>query len=224
MRLFTAQEFLAAAGGPTATDALPRLLAPAPPVREGESGRFRPLLLSLFWFLRPFLCGADLLRGGARLAPPGASTPSGLCRERHFSLLKTMYWPAKYHRGLTRKQTAQRKRSATRRARMSWTNPNAYVPWKTDLGVKTRRSTYSSRFHSKYPDAKTLPEIAMATGIPKSTLQTVYNRGLAAWRTGHRPGASQHAWGMARVHSFVLKGKTYRTADADLAKTSRGKE
>ena len=101
---------------------------------------------------------------------------------------------------------------------MSFKNPKAYVPWKTDTGVKTRRSSYSSRFHSKYPGVKTLPEIAKATGVPLSTLRTVYNRGMAAWRTGHRPGASQHAWGMARVHSFVLKGKTYRTADSDLAK------
>ena len=136
-----------------------------------------------------------------------------------------MYWPRKYHRGLTRRQNAQRKRSATRRTKMSFKDPKAYVPWKTDSGVKTRRSSYSSRFHSQYPDAKTLPEIAKATGIPKDTLQEVYNRGMAAWRTGHRPGASQHAWGMARVHSFVLKGKTYRTADADLArKTSRSKK
>jgi hypothetical protein len=103
---------------------------------------------------------------------------------------------------------------------MSWKDPKAYAPWKTDTGVKTRRSSYSSRFHSKYPDAKSLPEIAKATGVPLGTLRTVYNRGMAAWRTGHRPGASQHAWGMARVHSFVLHGKTWRTADADLAKKS----
>jgi len=100
---------------------------------------------------------------------------------------------------------------------MSFKDPKAYVPWKTDKGVKTRRSSYSSRFHSKYPGAKTLPEIAKATGVPVGILRKVYNRGMAAWRTGHRPGASQHAWGMARVHSFVLKGKTYRTADSDLA-------
>lgn len=128
-----------------------------------------------------------------------------------------MYWPAKYHRGLTRRENAQRRRSATRRTKMSFKDPKAYVPWKTDKGVKTRRSSYSSRFHAKYPGAKTLPEIAKATGVPVDTLRKVYNRGMAAWRTGHRPGASQHAWGMARVHSFVLKGKTYRTADSDLA-------
>jgi len=129
-----------------------------------------------------------------------------------------MYWPLKYYRGLTRKQNAQRKRSATRRTRMSWKNPKAYVPWKTDQGVKTKKSSYTARFHKKYPEAKNLPEIAKATKVPLKTLRTVYNRGMAAWRTGHRPGASAHAWGMARVHSFVLHGKTYRTADADLAK------
>jgi len=103
---------------------------------------------------------------------------------------------------------------------MSWKDPKAYVPFKSDQGVKTRKSSYTERFHKKYPSAKSLPDIAKATGVPLKTLQTVYNRGMAAWRTGHRPGASAHAWGMARVHSFVLHGKTYRTADADLAKTS----
>ena len=101
---------------------------------------------------------------------------------------------------------------------MSFKNPKAYTPFKTDKGVKTRRSSYSSRFHSKYPGVTSLPEIAKATGVPLATLKTVYNRGMAAWRTGHRPGASQQAWGMARVHSFVLHGKTWRTADKDLSR------
>lgn len=129
-----------------------------------------------------------------------------------------MYWPLKYYRGLTRKQNQQRKRSATRRTKMSWKDPKAYVPFKSDVGVKTRKSSYTARFHKKYPGVKSIPEIAKKTGIPAKTLRTVYNRGMAAWRTGHRPGASAHAWGMARVHSFVLHGKTYRTADSDLAK------
>ena len=131
-----------------------------------------------------------------------------------------MYWPTKYHRGLTQKQNIQRKHSATRRANMSWKNPKAYVPWKSDKGVTVRSSSYTERFHKKYPGVKSIPEIAKATHIPAKTLQTVYNRGMAAWRTGHRPGASQQAWGMARVHSFVLHGKTYRTTDSDLANKS----
>ena len=128
-----------------------------------------------------------------------------------------MYWPEKYYRGLTRKQNLQRKRSATRRTKMSWKDPKAYVPFKSDQGVKTRKSSYTERFHKKYPGVKTLSEISKASGVPVKTLQTVYDRGMAAWRTGHRPGASAQAWGMARVHSFVLHGKTWRTADKDLA-------
>ena len=128
-----------------------------------------------------------------------------------------MYWPKKYFRGLSTRKNILRKKDATRRTKMSWKNPRAYTRFATDVGAKTRRSSYTSRFHSKYPNAKTLPEIAKATGISKSILQQVYDRGMAAWRTGHRPGASQQAWGMARVHSFVLHGKTWRTADKDLA-------
>ena len=131
-----------------------------------------------------------------------------------------MYFPAKYFRGLSTRKNRERKREITRRAKMSFKNPKAYTPFKTDKGVKTRKSSYTERFHKKYPGVTSLPEIAKATGISKMVLQTVYDRGMAAWRTGHRPGASQQAWGMARVHSFALKGKTYRTADSDLAKRS----
>ena len=136
-----------------------------------------------------------------------------------------MYWPEKYSRGLSARKTRDRKRDATRRTRMSWRTPRAYTPWTTDKGVKTRRSSYTARFHMRCPTATTLPAISRCTKVPTKTLRQVYNRGMAAWRTGHRPGASQAAWGMARVHSFVLHGTTWRTADADLArKTSRRKK
>ena len=132
-----------------------------------------------------------------------------------------MYWPEKYYRGLTRKQNLQRKRSATRRTKMSWKDPKAYVPFKSDQGVKTRKSSYTERFHKKYPGVKTLPEISKATGVPVKTLQTVYDRGMAAWRTGHRPGATQQQWSYPRVSSFLLCGKTHYTADSDQVRFAR---
>ena len=49
------------------------------------------------------------------------------------------------------------------------------------------------------------------------TLRKVYNRGMAAWKSGHRPGTTPQQWGMARVNSFITKGKgTYHGADKDL--------
>ena len=63
-----------------------------------------------------------------------------------------------------------------------------------------------------------LEDKAKASGVPLKYVKEVYNRGMAAWRTGHRPGATEQQWGYARVHSFLLKGKTYHTADSDIAK------
>lgn len=67
---------------------------------------------------------------------------------------------------------------------------------------------------------------AKKSGAPMSALRAIYNKGLAAWRTGHRPGASQHAWAMARVNS-VLAGGPARKVDATQwkqIKKARGKK
>jgi hypothetical protein len=120
-----------------------------------------------------------------------------------------IYAPLKYFRGLKTLGEVE-----TRYKKML---KKDYSNFKTDEGVKTRTSTYTQKFRKKYgQNVKSLPNISKATGVPLKTLQMVYNRGLAAWRTGHRPGASPQAWGYARVHSFVMKGKTYYTADKDL--------
>jgi len=66
-----------------------------------------------------------------------------------------------------------------------------------------------------------LQKKSKASGVPYSILKQVYNRGMAAWVTGHRPGAPQSAWAFARVNSFLTKGKTWYSTDADLAKKAR---
>ena len=61
------------------------------------------------------------------------------------------------------------------------------------------------------------------TGIPYGILKQVFNRGVAAWRTGHRPGTNPTQWGYARVNSFATKSKgTWGGADKDLAAKARG--
>jgi hypothetical protein len=64
--------------------------------------------------------------------------------------------------------------------------------------------------------SKGLAAKAAKSGVSLSTLKKVYARGVAAWRTGHRPGTTPQQWGMARVNSYITKGKTYHTADKDL--------
>lgn len=59
---------------------------------------------------------------------------------------------------------------------------------------------------------------AEETGVPIGIIRAVMRRGMAAWKTGHRPGANQQQWGYARVNSFLTKGDgTWGKADKDLA-------
>ena len=70
-----------------------------------------------------------------------------------------------------------------------------------------------------------LKKKADKTGISYGILKKVYDRGMAAWRTGHRPGANQQQWAFARVNSFATKGKgTWGKADKDLADKVRATE
>jgi hypothetical protein len=52
-----------------------------------------------------------------------------------------------------------------------------------------------------------MPAIAKATGIPKSVLDTVYDRGMAAWRTGHRPVPQNSSGDMHVCIAFFFAGK-----------------
>ena len=54
---------------------------------------------------------------------------------------------------------------------------------------------------------KSLAAKAAKSGISVGTLRKVYNRGVAAWKTGHRPGTTPSQWGHARVNAFITKKK-----------------
>ena len=66
---------------------------------------------------------------------------------------------------------------------------------------------------------------AKKSGMPYGILKKVYDRGMAAYKTGHRPGTTSQQWAFARVNSFVTKSAgTWGKADADLAKQVRGED
>lgn len=63
-----------------------------------------------------------------------------------------------------------------------------------------------------------LADKAAKSGISVGTLRKVYNRGVAAWKTGHRPGTTPQQWGYARVNAFIAKKKKGNlNHDKDLA-------
>ena len=102
-----------------------------------------------------------------------------------------IYAPLKYFRGLTTlKEVETRYKKMLRKD---------YSNFDTDKGQKTKTSSYTQKFRKMYgPEVKSLPEIAKATGIPLKTLKTVYNRGLAAWRTGPSSGSLSTSVGVRK--------------------------
>ena len=70
----------------------------------------------------------------------------------------------------------------------------------------------------KMKESKGLAAKSKKSGISTATLRKVYNRGMAAWKTGHRPGTTPQQWGMARVNAFITKKKKGNlNHDKDLA-------
>jgi len=143
--------------------------------------------------------------------------------------------PAKYHSGLKKSTKTARDRAFQKGADKDPSDPSAYPDSHPgDSTAKTKMSKHTKKYHQMFGEKveqEDLTENAKAalmkkadkSGIPYGILKKVYDRGLAAWRTGHRPGANQQQWGFARVNSFITKGKgTWGKADADLASKVRG--
>ena len=129
--------------------------------------------------------------------------------------------PTKYYAGLTRKQALERQKEIQKFGALHWRDPRAYIGFKTDKYGKRKTSSYTMKWRRLFPDATSLEQKSRASGVPMKYIKTVYNRGLGAWRTGHRPGATEQQWGYARVHSFLLCGKTHYGPDSDQLRAAR---
>jgi len=132
--------------------------------------------------------------------------------------------PAKYLEGLTGEEREKRKREIQRRMKGK-DRGEKYGDIPGDKDAKTKPSKYSKTDFAEKVRAEIkktgkdefLRAAAKVSGISRSILEQVYNRGAEAWATsGRRPGASQEAWAKARVYSFATGGKTQKTADKDL--------
>lgn len=117
-------------------------------------------------------------------------------------------WPERYFASLTRTVKLNREKELLKRRRVPYSKLSL---GKSNAGGTKRKSKWTMLFHKTYPDLKfNKAAISRKTGISRSTLNTVYNRGLKAWKTGgSRPGATAPQWAIARTYKYVLitKGK-----------------
>jgi len=117
-----------------------------------------------------------------------------------------MHWPERYFAGLSKPMKTKRQKELLKRRRVPYSKLKLGA---SNKGGTKRKSRWTMQFHRVYPGLKFNKEaIARKTGISRSTLNTVYNRGLKAWKTGgSRPGATAAQWAIARVYKFVLVSK-----------------
>ena len=117
-----------------------------------------------------------------------------------------MHWPVRYFSGLSQSMKLTRQKELLKRRRVPYSQLSL---GKSDIGATKRKSRWTMQFHRVYPGLKFNKElISKKTGISKSTLNTVYNRGLKAWKTGgSRPGATAAQWAISRTYKYVLVTK-----------------
>ncbi len=86
--------------------------------------------------------------------------------------------------------------------------------------VMTNKQKFNRKYKQSLNQANSKKDISKLTGIKMSILDSVYDRGLGAFRTNRsavRPSVkSPQQWAMSRVYSFAVGGKTQKTADKDL--------
>ena len=119
--------------------------------------------------------------------------------------------PAKYYAGDMAKSTKD--------ARARHFDKKKKGPAPGDASAKTKPSKHTLKYKQMYgEEIEGLKNKAKKSGISYSILKKVYDRGMAAYKGGHRPGTTPQQWAFARVNSFITKGKgTWGKADKDLA-------
>ena len=137
--------------------------------------------------------------------------------------------PKKYYKTLSKSEKEKRAKHFSKQDYKKSDDNDDYKPAPGDKGAKTKLSKYTKKYRQMYGEEFVMEEIkgitnkAKKSGMPYSILKKVYDRGMAAWKGGHRPGTTQQQWAFARVNSFITKSPgTWGKADSDLAKKVRG--
>jgi len=132
-----------------------------------------------------------------------------------------------YYKGLST-STAQKKITQIKKqADLPDDDPKAYkeLPGDTKGKKLLKKSQHTKDYETLYKKDESITEKAEGdrspidsksietglknkseeTGVPVELLRIVMRRGMAAWKSGHRPGAGQEQWGYARLNSFLTK-------------------
>lgn len=135
-----------------------------------------------------------------------------------------------YFKGISTSTASKKNSQMKDQASMSDDDPNAYkeLPGDTKGKKLLKPSKHTKAYKKLYGDQDEsvnekekrstdrspidddaietgLENKSKETGVPIGILRAVMRRGMAAWKSGHRPGAGQQQWGYARLNSFLTK-------------------
>ena len=115
--------------------------------------------------------------------------------------------------------------SDKRYARGNYTGAvNAIEKIKKGLSKHKQVAAVLKRQNEELDESKeALKKKAEKSGVSVGILSKVYDRGMAAWKGGHRPGTTPQQWALARVNSFLTGGGA-RKADNDLWQKAKKEE
>ena len=132
--------------------------------------------------------------------------------------------PTRYLKGLTKLERMIAEDEIDKGYEYDTDDPEAYKFWKSDIKATARGLKIGPSKHKEESTtvgtgrtstlttsrAATPRSVSSSIGLPRRPessvlpIEKVYNKGLAAWRTGHRPGVQQHQWAAGRVYAFVV--------------------
>jgi len=139
----------------------------------------------------------------------------------------------------TKSTDAKRRAQQNRQADMDDDDPKAYKDLPGDKKARSKpqpKSKFTTKYKQMYGESMTFEDFVVegkgqatkalkkksdATGVSMAVLNKVFDRGYAAWKTGHKPGTTPVQWGLARVNSFLVGGPVWQKFDADQAKIAR---
>jgi len=150
--------------------------------------------------------------------------------EKKLAYDKSTDQPKKYVAGLSDKEKKSHDRHLEKQGKKSDSDKSAYKQSPADKVAKTKPSEFTKKYKQMYGEDMSIQEAikglqnkSKKSGMSYSILKQVYDRGMAAWKGGHRPGTTPQQWAFARVNSFITKSPgTWGKADSDLAKKVRG--
>lgn len=144
--------------------------------------------------------------------------------------------PKNYKKGLTPEEQEIAKREAedtmSKASKKGTSAKELYKDWESDKRYRKRnpkvpKSKATLAYENRYSEQAiddVLKSKSKDSGISLGILRGVFERGMAAWRSGHRPGVAPQQWALGRVNSFITGVGKARKADVDLWKKHKGKK